>query len=72
MQAAIVIKTKNGYVVVPASEVPAFSPADMHVATELKSYSYSESNVVAILKELFEPPEPAPEVQAAPSTEAAL
>ncbi len=58
MQAALVIKTANGYAVVPYSgaDVPAVSFDDLIVATGLgNSYSTSET-VLDALREMFERP----------------
>lgn len=65
MNAMLVIKTKNGYATAPyQGDIPADFVQNMHVATDLKSYSYSSDTVIAALKSHFEP-EPVTELKEA-------
>lgn len=60
LNAAIVIKTKNGYAVCPFSgELPRDLMLDMEVAVKLESYSYATDTVIAALARHFEPKEKA-------------
>jgi hypothetical protein len=57
MQAALVIKTANGYAVVPYEAAPAaVAFGDLFVATSLGSGYSSGDTVLCALREVFEKP----------------
>jgi len=59
MNALLIIKTANGYAVMPYSEpVPQADLTQLHVATKLNGsfYSSREKTVAEIMEAHFEPP----------------
>lgn len=65
MKAVLVIQTANGYAVAPYSgPTPDNFVETMHVATELKSYSYSPNTVISAIADYFEPKEVEPSLKA--------
>lgn len=63
MQAILVVKTANGYIVMPFTDpIPHAAFSDVSVAMKLKDSSYYNrgQTVDDILEAMFEPPVPAP------------
>jgi hypothetical protein len=74
MNAMIVIRSKNGYIVTPyTAEMPTPALDELHIATAIEDSGWNArgKTVADVLKGYFEPPELAPELDGVTKLKAA-